>query len=277
MRSSLFLLYLIFFVGVSGLSACTLDWLPLPTATPTQPTATATTTPTPTNTRVWFPPTETHTPLPGSMNRTATPDVRPLSNQIILTDDFSDEQRWEQVSSTIGTASYGVNELTLALKGERGSLYSFSLNQIPNDYYLEMMIEPNLCSGSDQYGVVFRSQSPQEFYRFSMSCDGQVRLDLVRGSSSVRLVETEQSAQLFSGPYAKLRLAFWVQGDGVKVFINDVVQAEYYRLQWYAGGLGLFGRSNGDNALTVSFSDLTMRTSDPLPPTPVPTLTPTPE
>ncbi len=175
------------------------------------------------------------------------------------------------------SASYGINEFTIALKNTRSSLYSFNANEMPNDYYLEMEIEPSLCSGADQFGLVFRTQSNQDFYRVMMGCDGVIRLDLVRSGSSVRLDEIQQSPQILSGPGTKVKLNVWLVENIFQIFINDVLQVEFYRLQWLSGGIGVLGRSSGENALTVSFSDLVLRNANPIPSTPVPSLTVTPD
>jgi hypothetical protein len=264
-------------IPVLGLTACNADWLALPTQTPIPPTSTITATTTSTATRVWFPPTATNTPVPGEVDRTPIPDLRPLENDIIVMDQFDEKSQWELTDSDSMVARYGVNELTLALKQTKGTLYSFNLNPVPDDYYLALKIEPNLCTGSDQYGILFRAQSRQEFYRVMMSCQGNIRLDLVNGNSAVPLVETNQSAQIFSGPDALIRLNLWMVDGGVQVFINDVLQLEYYRLQWLDGDIGVFARSTGENALTVSFSELILREVNPLPPTPTPTLTAAPD
>lgn len=257
------------------LTGCDVVWQILPTPTPTPLPPTNTVTPLPTETRVWFPPTETPTPVAGSGDRTPTPDLRPINEEVLYRDDFGENSQWERFSNDAMVASYGVNELTLALKGVRQTLYSFNLDPMPNDYYLELLIEPSLCRGGDQYGFLFRTQSRQEFYRLMMSCDGQIQLDLVRGNAAIRLVETKQSAPVFSGPEVVVKLNLWLVGDGVRVYINDVLQAEYYKLQWYNGGIGVFTRSSGENALTVSFSDLILRDIQPLPPTPIPSVTST--
>jgi len=276
LRHSRLAIFLITVLGIF-LTGCDAVWLVLPTPTPTALPPTSTATPLPTETRIWFPPTETPTPIAGSGNRTPTPDLRPVDEEVLYRDDFTEDSQWDQVSNSTMTASYGINELTLALKEVKQTLYSFNLDPIPSDYYLEILIEPSLCSGGDQYGFLFRTQSRQEFYRLMMSCDGRIQLDLVRGNAAVRLMETEQSAQLFSGPEVTVKLNLWLVGDGVRVYVNDVLQAEYYKLQWYDGGIGVFIRSSGENALTVSFSDLLLRNVQPLPPTPVPSVTSTPD
>lgn len=260
-----------------GVSGCDSSWFVLPTETPLPPTMTATATLEPTATRDWFPATATNTPVKGEIDQTPTQDLRPIDNPVILTDDFSEENGWETINTNSMVAVYGQNELSLALREAKGTVYSFNSNPIPDDYYLELGIEPNLCTGEDHYGLAFRTQSKQDFYRVMISCQGNIRLDLVRGSGAVRLVETQQYAPIFSGPDASIKLNVWLVDNGVKIYINDVLQLEYYKLQWYAGGIGVFARSAGENALSVSFNDLNLREVNPLPPTPIPSLTATPD
>lgn len=253
-----------------------MDWLQVATTTPTEIPSTWTPTPEPSETPVWFPATATRTPPPPRATSTATPDLRPVSNDVIWQDLFLFDDNWDVISLSDRGAQVGGQALTLALKNYRGSLYSYTRAILPNNYYLTLTVEPSLCRGQDQYGVVFRSQTPQEFYRVTFLCDGTLRLELVRGNSVVRLAEVMNSPQLFAGPTATINLALWVHDDGVKVYLNDVMQIDYYRLQWFAGGLGVFARSTGEYSLTVSFSNLVVRESAPMPPTPMPTDAPTP-
>lgn len=259
------------------LAGCNSTWFVLPTETPLPPTSTGTPTLEPTATRDWFPATATNTPVIGEVDRIPTADLRPVDQEIILTDDFTEQSSWDIFNNQTMVAAYGVNELTLALKNAKGTAYSFNSASMPNNYYLELFIEPNLCTGEDQYGLAFRTQSRQDFYRVMISCEGNIRLDLVRSSSAVRLAEKEQNAPIFSGPDARIKLNIWLVDDGVQLFINDVLQLEYYKLQWVAGDIGVFARSTGENFLTVSFSELTLRGVSPLPPTPIPSPTATPD
>jgi len=255
---------------------CGFDYLSVATTTPTELLPTTTPSPEPSETPVWFPATATRTPPPPRATSTATPEVRPVSNDVVWQDQFLFDDNWDIVSLSDRSAQVGGQALTLALKNYRGSLYSFTRAILPNNYYLTLTIAPSLCRGQDQYGVVFRSQTPQEFYRLNFLCDGTLRLELVRGDSVVRLAETMNSPQLFAGPTASIQLALWVHDEGVKVYVNDVLQLEYYRLQWFTGGFGVFVRSTGEYSLTVSSSNLVVRESAAMPPPPVPTQAPTP-
>jgi len=266
---------IVLLIVAAGTIGCS-DWLPVATITPTVVSPTATPFPEPSETPVWFPATATRTPPSPRGTSTPTPDLRPVTNGIVWQDLFLFGDNWELVSSSDRSAQVGGQALTLALKNYRGSLYSFTHAILTNNYYLTLTIAPSLCRGQDQYGVVFRSQTPQEFYRLNFLCDGTLRLELVRGDSVVRLAETMNSPQLFAGPTASIQLALWVHDEGVKVYVNDVLQLEYYRLQWFTGGFGVFVRSTGEYSLTVSSSNLVVRESAAMPPPPVPTEAPTP-
>jgi hypothetical protein len=255
---------------------CGFDWLPVATSTPTELPSTSTPSPEPSETPVWFPATATRTPPQPRATSTPVPDLRPVGNEIIWQETFTSGENWDLLSLSDRSVQVGGQALTLALKNYRGSLYSFTRTTMPNNYYLTLTIAPSLCRGQDQYGIVFRSQTPQDFYRVTFLCDGTLRLELVRGDSVVRLAEVMNSPQLFAGPTATIQLSVWVHEDGIKVYINDIQQVDYYRLQWFAGGFGVFARSTGEHSLTVSFSNLVVRESASMPPTPVPTDAPTP-
>ena len=149
-------------------------------STPTQATATDTPAPdvTPTPTTVWFPPTPTSTAFPTPVI-TPTADLRPEIGRLLLEDDFSSASGWTLTQSQAGSIAYGKDELTIAISETNAYLFSIREEPIFTDFYLEITAEPNLCTGLDEYGVLFRVSPTVNYYRFSLSCDGQVRLDRV--------------------------------------------------------------------------------------------------
>lgn len=233
-------------------------------------------TPTPTPTQVWFPVTKTPPLHQTQAVLIATLDQRPLSNAILIEDDFSTPDRWTTIRTEYGSVAYGLDELTIALNQERTSLYSFFLEPVPDQYYLEMLVNPNLCKGKDLYGVVFRVQSNSDFYRLVLRCDGQIRVDLIRGGSVVTIVEQSSSGQLRAGAMQEIPIALWLNAKEVLIFIDGIYQFRVDRLLWSTGGIGVFARSASDSALTVSFSEFILREGQVFPPTAVPTWTPLP-
>ena len=251
-----------------GLVPATQTASPLPLA--------STPTPIPTPTRIWFPATETPMRQPTRAGLIATPDQRPLSNAILIEDDFSAPGRWTTTQTEYGSIAYGLDELTIALHQKRTSLYSFFLEPVPDHYYLEMLVTPSLCKGEDLYGVAFRVQSNSDFYRLVLRCDGQIRIDLIRGGSVVTIVEQPSSGQLRPGAMQEIPVALWLNETEVQIFIDGVYQFHVDQLLWRAGGIGVYARNANDSALTVNFSEFILREGQAFPSTPVPTWTPLP-
>ena len=151
--------------------------IPTPTATLMPPT------PTVTPTVVWFPPTATPTAFPTPVV-TPTADMRPKTGKILLEDDFTDPTAWTLSQSDLGSVALGKNELTIAIGETNAYLYSVREAPIFTDFYLEITAEPNLCRDLDEYGVLIRVSPKMDYYRFSLSCNGQVRLDRVIGGQA---------------------------------------------------------------------------------------------
>ena len=156
---------------------------PSPTALPSATSQPPTETPAPTI--VWFPPTATFTPYP-TLEILPTEDLRPGIGELLFQDDFSDPAAWLLSQSESGSVALGKNELTIAISQEK--TYLFSVRQQPTftDFYLEMTASATFCRGKDEYGLLLRVSPDLAYYRYSLSCDGNVRLDrLVEGHVSI--------------------------------------------------------------------------------------------
>lgn len=239
------------------LTAC----LPIPTspdviATPTLPPfPTSTATPT----IVWFPPVPTHTPFPTSTALPPTPELRPGVGDIILQDDFSSGKAWVLSSSASGSVALSKNKLTIAIATSKSYLYSVRSQPILGNFYVEITASPNLCRGADEYGLLLRVESAQDYYRFSVACNGQTRLDRVYHGQASSPQPWMQGTKVPVGSPSSSRLAVWAVGNEMRFFINDEYQFTVHDPLLPSGTLGVFARSAGDNALTVNYSDLVVR------------------
>ena len=237
-----------------GLAAC----LQAPTPLPPLPTATplpSTNTPTPTV--VWFPPTATFTPLPTPTQAlTPTLDTRPQYGTLILADDFSNPGPWTLSRTTTGSLAITMNELTVAVAQPGG--YLFSLRQQPDftDFYAEITASPSLCRGPDEYGMLLRYSPSKEFYRFSLSCDGQVRLDRFYKGVASSPQPWMLSGAVPPGAPSSSRIAVLAVGKEMRFYVNDQFVFSVNDPTIPAGNLGVFARSAGDTVVTVNFSDL---------------------
>ena len=224
--------------------------IPFPSETPV-----LTSTLTPTETVVWFPATTTPTPFSTPV-LTATEILKPEIGEIIFSEDFSSGDRWALGTSDAGSVALGKNELTIAIS--KPGTYIFTLRNEPilRDFYAEITASPTLCRALDEYGLLFRWGSMGDFYRYSLSCDGQVRLDRLTGGTAASPQPWMATGVVPPGAPKMNRLAVWVNGNEMRFFIDDNHQFTLSDPMLSSGLLGLFARSVGDNAVTVNFSDL---------------------
>ncbi|MFH1635018.1 MAG: hypothetical protein ABIG63_13565 [Chloroflexota bacterium] len=239
------------------LTAC----LPAPPVT-LLPTETPAPTRTPTPTVVWFPVTDTPA-SPPTVIPSLTPETRPGVGDILLTDDFSTSEHWLVGEMPKGSVALGVDELTLALIQPKGYIFSFRDQPTFDDFYLEITASPNLCTGLDEYGLLLRYNSPSDFYRFSLSCNGQTRLDRIVGGGAASPQPWMPSTSVPSAAPSSSRLGVWVVGQEMHFFINDEFQFAISDRMLARGMIGVFARSAGEMAVTVSFSDLVVRAIQP--------------
>lgn len=232
--------------------------------------------PTQTGTIQWFPATRTPLPIP-TVQMEPTREQRPGLGDVILSDDFTNASQWTTGENEAGTVSTGDGDLTMAMPVTKGMLISLRKNTNLNDFYLEVTSSLNLCRGDDQYGLLFRASSLQDYYRVLISCAGQVRLERIKNGSTMFLHDWTYSGQVPPGSPLVLKLGVWAAGSDLRLFINDVFQFSTTDNVLPVGSVGMFARSSGQNPLTVSFSDLKVYAVDRSAiPTPAPSVTITP-
>ncbi len=235
----------------------------LPTTNLTQPpTNTTTPSPTATSTVIWFPPTATSSPIP-TVGITPTSQWVPGVGKIILTDDFNNIAPWITGNPENGTVALGINEITLVINQPKGYLYSYRNEPILTDFYAEITATPLICAGMDEYGILFRYNSPVDFYRFSLSCDGRTRLDKLVGGSASSPQPWLDSISVPRVASSSSRIGVWAVGSEMQFFVNNEFQFSVSDRTLSRGLIGLFARSAGENAVTVSFSTLVINLVGP--------------
>ena len=236
------------------LAACTPS-APVPTLTP-EPTLTPTPTLSPTPTIVWFPPTNTPTLAAAAAEPSPTPFPLPQLGELLLTDDFDDPGVWTLAQSTRGGTALGANRLSVVINEPGAYVSTTRADVFLADFFLEVTAETSLCAGADEYGLILRAASPSDFYRFSLSCDGRLRLDQIRGGTASSPLPWTTSAAVPRNAPAASRLGVWANGDVFHLFIDDAYQVSVPAAALDGGTIGFFARSAGQNAVTVNFSEL---------------------
>ena len=246
------------------LAACSGQTL-TPTTTPTPPA-----TGTPTATIVWFPSTDTPTASP-TQAPAPTEDYRPGIGDLIFSDSFDQSALWNTASSAQGSATVTRNRLVLSIN-EPGPLSIASLRNQPSagDFYAEATADISLCSGNDQYGMLFRSGGSGDYYRFVLNCHGQERLERVRGGVIYPLLGWLSSNDVSMGAPAQIKLGVWAVSREMRLFLNDRYQFSMDDPVFSAGTFGFFAYASGKSPVTISFSDLSVYSVSYILPTPSP-------
>lgn len=242
----------------------------------TPPLESATVTPEilPTETIVWFPPTSTHTPFP-TFQPSATIEPFPGLGNLLYTDDFSSPADWTNARiESRGSNNVLVTGSRLILSVNAGPVTLASLRSglFLTDFYAETRLNLNRCAGRDAYGLLFRASTEAYAYRFTLTCEGQMRVERVRGGEVYPLSNWETSGDLPPGAPAQVKLGVWAAGAEMRFFLNDRYQFTVFDRVFGSGSLGYFASVRSEIGLSVSFSDLRINAVSYVSPTP--TLTP---
>jgi hypothetical protein len=242
-------------VFVLLLSACLAPAVPLATATPTEP-PTATAAPSPTV--IWFPPTDTPAITP-TRETTPTPGVMAELGEVIFRDTFTSSEDWTLPTSNRGQVNITGGEIDIIIN-QPGTILQATLEKPDlGDFYAEITANPVLCSTRDEYGFLFRVYGRDQYYRFALSCSGEVRLDRFYSGGSVVLYPWTRSASVPVGAPSVSKLAVLVVGDQIYLYINGNPQLSISNQPVSVGSFGVYARAVGENAVTITFSDLLVR------------------
>ncbi len=182
--------------------------------------------------------------------------MRPKLGNILFEDDFSDPKGWQLSQSDTGSIALGKNELTIAIAETNATLSTTREQPVFTNFYLEITASPSLCRGLDEYGVLFRVTNNNEYYRFSLSCDGQVRLDRIAGDQASSPQPWMLSGAVPPGAPSSSRIGIAAVGSKMDFFVNGQYQFSIKDPLISSGAVGLFARSANKMAVTVNFSDL---------------------
>jgi len=179
--------------------------------------------------------------------------------EIIFRDDFDSGEGWTVPISDRGEINIANGEINIIIN-EPGSFFVGTLEKPDlQDFYAEITASPILCSPRDEYGFLFRVFGRNQYYRFSLNCDGQVRLDSISGETGTILYPWTRSASVPVGAPSISTIAVLAVEDQIHVFINGDPQFTVRDRQLLVGSFGVYARSVGDTAVTISFSDLIVR------------------
>lgn len=221
-----------------------------PVATAPQPTATLIP-PSPTPT-ILFPtigPTSTETII------TQEPPPNPLADAgaVLYATEFSDAAGWQLGRDSLGATSL-IDE-TLSLVVPRPGLTRIARSPAPvvdSSFILDASLRSEVCVGNDEYGLVFRLGQEGDHLRFTVTCQGGVRLRRVlKGASRALVPFVATDPAVMAGAPARNRLTVRALGDDLRLFVNDVEVLRARAPTLPPGGFGLVVASEGAQGQTT--------------------------
>jgi hypothetical protein len=193
--------------------------------------------------------------------------MNPGIGAVTLSDDFSDKTVWDTAVSSQGSAAISANRLSLAV--QPGVYLSTQRHDvILKDFYAEITVRLSLCRGDDNYGIIIRSAGAS-FYRFIITCNGEVRAERISGGVRLPIHEAVPSGDARGAP-AEIRIGIWAVGSEMRLFLNDRFQFSVSEKTFPSGAFGVFARSAGDDPVSVTFSELKVYDVNYVPPTRTP-------
>lgn len=219
-----------------------------PTQAPPTPTKAATKTPTPSPTR---PPTPTFTPT-----------LTPVPGPLLYEEDFTDATNgWWTSTDTNYEVAYRGGEYVFDVFKDDYSVWSWG-GKYFEDFVLD--VEAGQLDGPDQnsYGVTFRFQDSDNFYRFSISGSGQYAVHRKLDGDWEALVPWTDSPVINAGAeWNSLRLV--CQGPYVNFYVNNVHLADVTDSTFLGGDIGFYvSTDEGASDLEVAFDNLKVRRND---------------
>ena len=225
-----------------------------------EPTPTLTDTPrlSPTATVVWFPPSATPEPAP-TFIITPTKELRSEIGEIIFEDDFLTSEDWTVPNTDRGAINISGGEISIIINEPKSFLVGTRERPDLSDFYVEITANPVLCSGNDEYGFLFRVFGREQYYRLTLTCDGEIRMDKLVGGILTNLQPLIRSGSIPVGAPSISNLGIIALQGEIRVFINGDPQFTVIDRDLKVGSFGVYARSMGETALTISFSNLIVR------------------
>jgi hypothetical protein len=194
--------------------------------------------------------------------------------ELTYEDDFSNPSSgWDDAFDRYTTKQYGNNKYYIEIT--TSNLVAWGLaNRNVADFRLEVDAAQEAGPNNNGYGVLFRLQDRDNFYRFDVSGDGFFLLSKFNSGEWVTLVPWTASSAINVGQAAN-RLAVEAIGSQIRVYANDSLLAEVEDDTITEGNFGFFASTFSEPNLTISFDDISLWTPRGEALAIIPTVTPT--
>jgi len=167
---------------------------------------------------------------------------------------------WKLEKDDLGSTTIVPEQLLIELNAPNLIQYATLSEPTFSDFSLEVEAGLNNGSLASTYGVFFRMQGPQEFYRFAISGDGMYileRHDL--NGQTVRFTDDWRSAVAINKGHGTTNmLKIIAEGPRIAVYVNDTLLEQVTDDSYRAGKIALSAGTFDGAGTQVSFDNLSV-------------------
>jgi hypothetical protein len=185
---------------------------------------------------------------------TSPADLLPGAGELVFEARFAAGEGWVVGSDTGGGTSLSDGSLVLAVSQPNASRFVLAPAPPLGDFLVEADLHASLCSAADEIGILFRVSPEGNHYRFTLDCQGRVRVTRVVGRDAVLLAGPTDAPGAIPGSPAKNRLAILGRGDAFTLLVNDDPVGQVRDPLLLAGQFGFFVRSAGQGQTTAALT-----------------------
>lgn len=186
-----------------------------------------------------------------------------FGDDVIFHDEFVGGQmaEWQLEGDALGQSSVVNEQLLIDLK--ESNLMQFAALPAPTfqDFILEVDAQQVSGDLSNSYGVLFRMQDPNQFYRFEITGDGKYMFERRNGDGSwTRFVrDWTESAAIEQGHRATNRIRIEAIGPSLTVYVNNTLVQQVTDNGYAAGQIALDAGTFGFPEMQAAFDNLVVK------------------
>lgn len=186
-----------------------------------------------------------------------------FGNDVLFHDEFAAGQAasWQIEGDDLGQTAIVNEQLMIDIRAANVMQFA-SLPEMPfQDFVLE--VEARQVGGdlANSYGVLFRMQDPNRFYRFDITGDGKFMLERRNGDGTwTRFIrDWLPTPAIQQGHNAVNRLRVEVVGPSISTYVNDTFLFQVNDTAYAAGTIALDAGTFGGPEMQATFDNVVVR------------------
>jgi hypothetical protein len=169
--------------------------------------------------------------------------------------------RWHTEADDLGKTTVEDEQLVIEVNAPNTLQFATLKEPVFDNFVLEVDARPLAGPGDGTYGVLFRMQGPNQFYRFEITANGLYLIERRNADGTwTRLIDDwTESAAINQGLNAVNRLRITAMGANFAFHINGELLRQLQDTSYSLGNIALDAGTYGQVGFRVAFDNVTVR------------------